>query len=548
MKRSHIFIFFLAVLLALPATAQTPAGDRFIDAVQACADGRYEQAAPLLEALVKENPADDAAWYYLGLCRMSRRDVAGAREAFRKAADLDPGNYWYRDRLAMVSSVSGDNDATIAQYERLLADFPKKTDIQFNLVNLYLAEGRTDKAIESLDAIEGSLGKSDGSVMTRFNILRQQGDNETAYQVLRDYVDEYASPYVLTMLGDYEIGMYNDTTALAYYGEALSFDKDYAPARLGIAETYRLTRRYPEYFTSLKEIIGDADVAAPAKADYLQAVLRHTDRRFQQSFSAQLDSVFLLAVQTHPADTLTIQTAGMYYAVSERMDQAAELFRRNVELAPESLPAAATYVQVLSELKDWDGIVRMTEESYGKFPQEPAFLEMQNVALYNKKDYRGVLDNCSRLLRTADGDPARTLSALSTMGDMYWRLGEKKNAFKTYDKALKIDASYAPVLNNYAWYLCQEGTNLKKAYSMSKKTVELEPDNVTYLDTFGWILHLLKKDLEAKPFFKHAMLYGGKENRTVLLHYARVLEVLGETDLAAYYRDQADKLPEEEDE
>lgn len=550
MKISHILLFFLAVTAALarPLPAAASEDGRFVDAVQLYADGRYDRAAELFGTLVKADPSDDASWYYLGLCRMAGgKDFSGAREAFEKAAALDPSNYWYRNRLALMWSASGDNDRTIAQYEQLLADFPKKTDIQFNLVNLYLEEGETDKALGSLDAIEGSMGKSDGSVMTRFNILRQKGNNEAAYKVLKDYVDEYASPYVLTMLGDYEIGMYNDTTALAYYDEALSLDKDYAPARLGIAEAYRLTRRYPEYFSVLRGIVGDAEIPAPAKADYLQAILRQTDPRFQQSFIPQLDSTFDCAIETHPADTSLIQTAGAWYAVSDRMDRAAELFRRNVELAPESLSAAATYVQVLANRQEWDEVIRQAEESYARFPQEPAFLEIKNLALYSKKDYRGVIDNCGRMLKAFAGDRDRTLSALSTMGDMYWRIGDRKNTFKVYDRALKIDGSYAPVLNNYAWFLCLSGTKLKKAYNMSKKTVELEPDNVTYLDTFGWILHLMKKDLEAKPFFKHAMLYGGKENRTILLHYARVLEVLGETDLAAYYRSQAEKLPEEDE-
>ena len=77
---------------------------------------------------------------------------------------------------------------------------------------------------------------------------------------------------------------------------------------------------------------------------------------------------------------------------------------------------------------------------------------------------------------------------------------------------------------------------------MSKTTIELEPDNPTYLDTFGWILYLMGKPLEAKAQFKHAMIYGGKDNAEILSHYATVLEALGESDLASIYRDQAKKL------
>ena len=544
LKYLTICLLFLLPLMALRAQDRTDS--RFIEAVQAYTAGNASAAASRFESLVKAEPGMDAAWYYLGLCRMAQRNAPAAQEAFRKAVELDPSNYWYRERLATTYALSGDVDRTIAQYEALLADFPKKTDIQYNLINLYLQEGRNDDALKSLDAIEGSMGKSDASVMTRFNIRRQQGDNEAAYAILKEYVEEYSSPYVLTMLGDYEIGMYNDTTALAYYNEALSLDKDYAPARLGIAEAYRMTRRYPEYFSSLNGIFSDSEIEPAAKADYLQAVLRHTDRRFQQSFLPQIDSTVGTALSVHPSDTIMLQTAGAWYAYSGRPEKAAEFFRRNMELAPESIPAVATYVQLQASLENWDEVIRVTEDSYKRFPQETAFLEMQNSAYYYKEDYKAVIRNCERMLAITPADSARTLSALSMMGDMYWQTGDKKNAFKTYEKALKVNPDYAPVLNNYAWYLSQEGTRLNLAYKMSKKTIEQEPDNVTYLDTFGWILHLQGKDLEAKTFFKHAMLYGGKENHTALLHYARILEVLGEADLAKYYRDLAAKLPQDE--
>jgi tetratricopeptide (TPR) repeat protein len=104
---------------------------------------------------------------------------------------------------------------------------------------------------------------------------------------------------------------------------------------------------------------------------------------------------------------------------------------------------------------------------------------------------------------------------------------------------LKINPDYVYALNNYAYYLSLEGKNLKKAYQMSKRTVEAEPDNATYLDTFGWILFLQGKALEAKPFFKKAMLYGGKESAVIMDHYAEVLYALKEYDLAFVYWNMA---------
>ena len=74
---------------------------------------------------------------------------------------------------------------------------------------------------------------------------------------------------------------------------------------------------------------------------------------------------------------------------------------------------------------------------------------------------------------------------------------------------------------------------------MSRITVEKDPDNATYLDTYGWILYLQGKADEAKPYFKHAMLYGGKDSAVTLDHYAEVLFALKEYSLAFVYWNQA---------
>ncbi len=161
------------------------------------------------------------------------------------------------------------------------------------------------------------------------------------------------------------------------------------------------------------------------------------------------------------------------------------------------------------------------------------------MGYYNKRESCKVFGHCQTIPKGAAGGSLKTPTAYSTMGDMYHQLGENAKAYKAYDSALKINATYAPVLNNYAFYLSMEGRKLKKAAAMSKITVDQEPDNPTYLDTYAWILYLQGKPEEAKPLFKHAMLYGGKDSVVILDHYAEVLYALKEYDLAMVYWTQA---------
>lgn len=157
-----------------------------------------------------------------------------------------------------------------------------------------------------------------------------------------------------------------------------------------------------------------------------------------------------------------------------------------------------------------------------------------------REDWETVIEECYAQMRLSQGDTSTVVSLLGYVGDCYHQLGDPRSAYKIYEQALKIDPDYCPVLNNYAYYLSEAGKRLSKAAMMSLRTIELEPDNPTYLDTYGWILYLQRKYKEAKPLFKHAMIYGGKDSEVILMHYSLVLSALGESDLSAYYKGLAE--------
>ena len=453
--------------------------------------------------------------------------------------ELDSTNYWYRDRLAALYLSRGETDAAVAGYESMMKAFPKKTNTYYQMVNIYMQRGEIDKGLAMIDEIEKFAGKSDPTVMTRYRILLSRQKQEEALKVLEDYSEEYSSPQVLSMLGDHHMGMFSDSLALAYYDEALSLDKDYAPALIGKSEVFRMTRRFPRFFSTLGQVMSNQEAAPEAKADYMSELTNRSDPRFLQLYMPQIDSVWNEAASVHPADSAIQTGKGVWYYRTGRVKEAADIFGAYAKAAPEKLPARLLWLQVLGESGDYDTLEKATEEAVRDFPDQIQLLEMISVARYNRKDYEGVIANCERMIKAAPKDSAICLSAWSTMGDMYHSIGRKDKCMKAYAKALKINPDYAPVLNNYAWYLALDGVRLNLAEKMSRKCIQQEPDNATYLDTYGWILHLQGKDEQAKPIFKHAMLYGGKDSAVTLSHYARVLEKLGETDLAKIYRNQA---------
>lgn len=501
--------------------------------------GEYAAAKTVFKEVMQKDPSNDAALYYMALISVTENDAELAETYLMSAIGLDNGNFWYRYRLAKLYAVTGRQELALDMYENLLKDFPKEHDLYFELVEMYAAQQEYQKALDTIAEIEEVVGVTESLAMYRFNILRIMDKVEEAYESLRKYNSRYSSPYVLTTLADFEMSMYNDSTAIAYYDEALSLMSDYGPALLGKAETYRITRKYEEYFAVLNEYVSSPATPIEPKADYLMAVLQRTDPKFVRSFRANLDQAIMSAVETHPKDSVALQTAAIYFYSTDRYDQAGVLFKENVDTYPESFSASADYVEFLMYTDRWEELSREGRQAYERFPKETAFLEMASMGDYNLGHYEKVLEICDEVLRVAPADSSKTLRAWSTKGDVYHELGNSKMAYKAYEKALKVNPDYVYVLNNYAYYLSMEGRKLKKALAMSHKTVIAEPDNSTYLDTYAWILHLMGNDTEAKLNFKKAMLFGGKDSSVILDHYADVLYALKEYDVAFIYWNMA---------
>ena len=220
-----------------------------VTAVEHYNNGKYDEAIGVLKSLVESVPENDAAWYYMGMSYYAKRDTEMAEHCLRKAVGIDEKNFWYRYRLAGLYAATSRPEQTIDIYEGLLNDFPKKSELYYDLVDLYTAQGMNDKALKVLDEIETIFGMTEAIAMFRFNLLLRLNRQSDAYKSLEEYNSRYSSPYVLVTLAENELASYKDSTALAYYNEALELVPDYSPALLGKAETLRMTRKYNDYFS-----------------------------------------------------------------------------------------------------------------------------------------------------------------------------------------------------------------------------------------------------------------------------------------------------------
>ena len=526
----------LAFLLWMAsAQAQT---DLLIDALRSYQQGNNDLAVELFKKELQQNPSDDAACYYL-YTLYTTKDIAIAEEYLKRAVELDPENFWYKYSLAVFYSHTERNELTIPILEELMAKYPKKNDLYLDAVNIYMSQKETGKALETLDRIERTRGKSEIIALTRLELLSSQpsANADSIYTALTDYYQECKTPRLAVIIADWYLQSYKDSLALAYYDEALSLDEDYSPAWYGKAQISQINRKYGKFFTEISHFMKDPYVNPAAKSEYLRQLTENN--QFVRTFSGEIDSLMAQTNLAHPQDTVLAPVLSSYYYRTGRPYIAASLLKQCADRYPESLSAAFQHLMLLYYLKSWSGLEEFSTAYLQRFPGNVDMMQMRAIAFSQNDNLDAAIEDYKEILAQKPRDTTVLVSTYGNLGDLYHEKNDVKKAYQMYEKALKIKPDHLPVLNNYAYFLSLEGKNLKKARQMSKTTIEKEPDNPTYLDTYAWILHLMGDNMEAKAIFKHAMLYGGKENADILRHYSEVLDCLGEKDLAKIYLNQA---------
>ena len=508
--------------------------------------GHYAYAADCFKRVLKLNPHNDAALYYIGNIRFLHGDMPQALDYMKAAAQVDTSNYWYRTQIAQLYMKDQKIDAAIEVYEDLVDRYPRKMDLYYDLANLYLNHREADKALALLDRIERIGSASEATGFYRYHVLMMQEKEEEALQWVEQMADVYASPRAFAILGDFYAESGQDSLALAYYQQAIDADPDCMPAIFGQAEIYRMKRQFDLFFQNMYLIMDHSDVDASMKKDYMGQLIQN--RSFVTTFLPQVDSLFAKMYYCHPQDTSVVYFYAGFLVQAGKDGDAVEILEQNAVRYPQNQMAWSQYLSIHYFLQNWDELYTLAREVKQRFPKDPHFVTMEGLAAWQLDRILEAILLFESVLPMAKGNSELLAQTYSILGDLYHATHDADKSFKAYEQSLKIDPNQIGALNNYAYFLALAGKNLQKAYEMSKKTIDAEPQNPTYLDTFGWILYLLDRPQEAKAIFRQVLVYGGTEQSAeVLDHYAEVLFALKEYDMAFIYWEQAkskEKNPE----
>ncbi len=499
----------------------------FFGAIRYKERGDYAEAYELLRAALAIDPeapealfeigqmlADyaaygDTATYYRGL------------ECMRQAALRDTFHSDISEQLAIYYAKSGNYTEAIDIYLRLAERQPKASTLA-TLANLQ--EQATDYAgaIKSIERYEALQGRDESTSLVKFRLYSQMNDYSRAYAAIEDLYAEYPDNLAYrVLLGDLYMQNGCSEIALATYNDVLSVQPDNGEAQLSLSEYYRREGPDSLYYAALRRVIHNDLISCQDKANALMnLVKREPSTPADSTLFMQLCASALAKKQTEP------NIAILYYAYLT-MNGADDLRRARagekvLEANPEDHMVRLKTVLTYYDHQRYADVVRLTRDGCLYAPDElvyPYLLSAAYTMTDSIEQAEGVLAQAVATL-DEDSETAMASDILCSYADLIHKKGKREEAYNCYDRALTYNPDNVQCLNNYAYFLSLDGTHLDRAAEMSLRTIEAEPNNAVYLDTYAWILFLKKDYAEARQYIERAIngLPETAENATIFGH------------------------------
>lgn len=126
------------------------------------------------------------------------------------------------------------------------------------------------------------------------------------------------------------------------------------------------------------------------------------------------------------------------------------------------------------------------------------------------------------------------------LGTVYYVSKQYEKAIPIYEKAIILRPTSAEALNNYAYLLTELDRDLDKAEKMAARAVKIEPNNASYLDTYGWALFRQGNASEGLRLLQRAAALAPDVGE-ILMHLGKVHLQLAQFETAIEYFRQAIK-------
>jgi predicted Zn-dependent protease len=487
----------------------------------AAANKNLEEGEKILIERSQASPKDvnnrlRLAAHYVGAQKLDQaeivlKDIIAKRSEFANAY-LNVGDFYYRlrnfDRAAETYLEGARNDST------------RSRDYEKRLIEVRVAQNRSPEALEICEKILREDKNDAEAIAMRASLWLYAGKPEqinSAIAELQSVIAKMPDNFVLRYnLGRALMSKGDADGARVQFADAVKLRPDYLPARLALAQIQISRNEYAAALSAANEILQADPNNQYARLIRARAFL--AQNKFSESRSALEETL-----RINPAQRDAKYQLGFVNFKEGKLKEAEAIFQEIYNLDPPDIRGLLGLTEVYVAQKQNDRALKLIEEAKAKFPKATGL----DVAWGNIAIRSGKFDEAISVLgKVLAADPGnfdihmRLAEAYRQKGDLakateIWKkaneimpnqmqpvlsralaleqLNRRSEAAPLYEQILKAEPDNVVALNNYSFFLADQGNNLDQALSLAQKARSKAPNDPMIADTLGFIY--LKKNL-----------------------------------------------------
>lgn len=394
----------------------------------------YDKAVESLEKCLKIQPKNAVLYSELGKNYLAQRKYKDAYDNFEKATQIDPKNRWYWVGMYDVCYETRDYVQAITIVQKLI-EF--KSDYKEDLVSLYMNTQQFDKALDLINELNETTGKSEKRELYKADILRDakyQGPekNNLLEQIRKNPKEE--SNYIALIYLYSQSNQEEKAMEIAKKLETEIPTSDWA--QVSLFKFHLNNNDGEKAVKAMNLVLASSKIDKKIKHRIFNEFLIFS--RNDPKYDADLDKAI-----RYFADDKEVKVAkeiGKFYANKKEWDKAIKYYEMHLKSTPDDYETAIILLQALTEKAQFPQVVKTADEWSQLFPSQPQFYYFAGLGYNQFKEFKKAKDNLELALDSIVDDPVLEINVSIQLGEAYSGLGDTKKKefyFKKADDLLK---------------------------------------------------------------------------------------------------------------
>lgn len=444
MKKSALCILFF-VLLSNSALllAQTEPQDiklntdqfqdYFYESLKQKGIENYDKAIIALEECLKIQPQNATIHFELGKNYLALKEYQKAYSAFERATQIDPTNKWFWVGMYDVDYATKDYVNAIKTINKLI---PFDAKFKEDLTSLYMSTGQFDKALDLINELNETSGKSDRRESYKIQILSQGKYQNAEITNLIEQIKKYPNEESNYISLIYLYSKNNETDKVLETARKLEIaipTSEWAQVSLF---KYHLEKNEGEKAINAMNIaLASAKIDSKIKHRILNEFLIYVNANPQ--FAPDLEKA--VGYFDADPDVNVAMEIGKFYQNKKQWDKAIGYYEKaNARSADVEIETNLLLLQAYTEAKDFTKAAKKAMDMVDLFPAQSQFYYYAGLAYNQLSQFKKAKEMLEMGLDYVVADKALEINFNIQLGEAYNGLGDQKKKDFYFSKANQL--------------------------------------------------------------------------------------------------------------